>query len=316
MLLALVACRDARAPASSGATDRGSAAGPASGAAGSGSAAGSAARPATSDDASKCPQQPFAESTPLAEASGAAWLTIDGVLSLVVVADSGHGGDYAVLDPETGATRELGKLPLGKDVPGNRDDDLEGLAARDDLLYGLTSDGWMRVWRRTGKDFSLVDGPYAIGREAEGTQCAPDKKCAIDYEGLALAPSPPAGASACVGFACSKGDGHLYCLTEQDGRFAVDRGRRIAVTRAGVLADCAFSDRGTLWAGNNMFGLNEVFRIDGWVDPATAKAVSVNAFGVGFPEVIAARGDVIYRMSDTGGAPSLMAKFRCSAIPR
>ena len=34
--------------------------------------------------------------------------------------------------------------------------------------------------------------------------------------------------------------------------------------------------------------------------------------GVGFPETIAARADVIYRMSDTGGSPSLMTKYRCT----
>ena len=83
-----------------------------------------------------------------------------------------------------------------------------------------------------------------------------------------------------------------------------------------MLGDCAFSDRGVLWVGNNVFGLNQVFRVDGWAEPATAKVVATNAFGVGFPEVIAARGDIIYRMSDTGGSPSLMAKFRCSTIPR
>jgi hypothetical protein len=250
-------------------------------------------------DGSQCPQQPFAESTPLAEASGAAWLTIDGKLSLVVVADSGHTGDYAVIDPDTGVTREQGKLPLG-----TGGDDLEGLAAREDTLFGLTSDGTLRVWRRAGTAFELVDGPYLIGSKA-------DKR--INYEGLALAPAPQGGLA---GFACSKGDGGIYALVERDGRFAVDPAQRIAVTRAGVLGDCAFSDRGVLWVGNNVFGLNQVFRVDGWAAPATANVVATNAFGVGFPEVIAARGDDLYRMSDTGGSPSLMAKFRCSAIPR
>ena len=255
-----------------------------------------------------CPQQPFADSTPLAEASGAAWLTIDGTLALVVVADSGHTGDYAILDPDTGETREQGKLPLG-----GGGDDLEGLAARGDLLYGLSSDGWMRVWRRAGTGFALVDGPYAIGRESDGTSCAKPGGCAIDYEGLALAPAP----HGCAGFACSKGDGHLYCLTEQDGHYTADRSRTIAVaSRKGQLADCAFDERGTLWAGNNVFGMDQVYRIDNWQEPAEAKVVSFNAFGVGFPEVIAVRAGIIYRMSDTGGSPSLLGKFRCSDATR
>jgi hypothetical protein len=40
--------------------------------------------------------------------------------------------------------------------------------------------------------------------------------------------------------------------------------------------------------------------------------VPVAQLGSGFPEVIAAHGDVVYRMSDTGGSPSMMAKFRCT----
>ncbi|HEU4614928.1 MAG TPA: hypothetical protein VFS15_22705 [Kofleriaceae bacterium] len=270
--------------------------------------AGSAAAPAVQTITTHCPQQPFAESTPLAEASGAAWLTIDGALALVVVADSGNDGAYAILDPDTGETREQGKLPLG-----GGDDDIEGLAAHGDRLYGLTSRGWMRVWRRHGKGFELVEGPYAIGQDSDGTSCAAKKGCPIDYEGLALAPEP----HGCAGFACSKGDGHLYCLTEQGGHYVVDRARRIAVTsRKGQLADCAFDERGTLWAGNNVFGLDQVYRIDNWQAPEAAKVVSFNAFGVGFPEVIAARDGVIYRMSDTGGAPSLLGKFRCSDATR
>lgn len=263
---------------------------------------------AIAEDGRQCPPQPFAESTPLPEASGAAWLEIDGKLALVVVADSGHDGAYALIDPDTGETREQGKLPLGK-----LDDDLEGLASRDGRLYGLTSTGLLRVWRRNGAAFDLVDGPYAIGTAADGTACpGAVHRCRIDYEGLALAPNPR---GPCAGFACSRGDGHLYCLVEKDGRFSVDPARRIRVTRPGVLADCAFSDTGTLWVGNNTFGLNEIFRIDGWAEPETAKVVSTNAFGIGFPEVIAARGDVMYRMSDTGGSPSLMAKYRCRKAP-
>src|SRR6478752_1395830 len=58
----------------------------------------------------KCEQQPFADSTTLAEASGAAWLDEN---RLVVVSDSGHKGDYVLVDGEKGDTLESGKLPLG-----------------------------------------------------------------------------------------------------------------------------------------------------------------------------------------------------------
>ncbi|HEY5951885.1 MAG TPA: hypothetical protein VIV40_40595 [Kofleriaceae bacterium] len=259
-------------------------------------------------DPGHCEPQPFAASTPLPEASGAAWLTLDGKLSLVMVSDSGHNGAYAVLDPDTGDTREQGTLPLG-----GGGDDLEGLAARGDKLFGLTSNGLIREWRRKGTGFELVDGPYAVGSEADGLSCKTFVRCAINYEGLALASAPRGG---CAGFACSKGDGRAYCLTEQEGRFAVDRTRSIAVTKPGALGDCTFDDADTLWAANNVFGADQVFRIDNWADVKTAKVVPTSAFGIGFPEVIAVRGDVVYRVSDAGGAPSLMAKFRCLAATR
>jgi hypothetical protein len=250
-------------------------------------------------DPGHCEQQPFAKSTPLAEASGAAWLTIDGKLAMVVVADSGNDGEYVVLDPDTGETREQGKLPLGK---GGDGDDIEGFTEHGGKLYGLTSFGEMRVWRRKGKGFELEEGPYRIGDETQ-----------LNYEGLALAAKPQAG---CAGFACSKADGSVYCLAEQDGHYAVDEARRIDVTKEGALADCTFDERDQLWVGNNVFGSDQVFRIDGWRDTGSAKVVPTNAFGVGFPEVIAVRGDVIYRLSDTGGSPSLIAKFRCSPTSR
>jgi hypothetical protein len=260
-----------------------------------------------------CEQVPFAESTPVPEASGAAWLTIDGALALVVAADSGHDGAFGILDPETGETKRQGELPLGKGAS----DDIEGLAARGDKLYGLTSAGMMRVWTWNGTGFDLVQGPYPVGTGDD--VCAPTKNnCGRDYEGLALAPRAPAGADACVGFACARGDGSLYCLVEKDGKLQVDRARRIAVeSRKMALSDCAFSDTGTLLTGNNLFGLASVHRVDGWSDPATAEVVPLETLGTGFPEVIAARGDAIFRMSDMGGdGPSLLAKFRCQAPTR
>jgi hypothetical protein len=294
VLLALVACRGEKSAPSR----EGSAAPPAA----------TQPRATGSADPGHCEPQPFALSTPLPEASGAAWLTIDGRLVLAIVSDSGNDGAYALLDPETGETREQGKLPLG-----GGSDDIEGFAAHGARVFGLSSGGWMRVWKRSGTGFALVDGPYAIGTQADGMTCSPKQGCKINYEGLALAATPQHG---CAGVACSKGDGGVYCLTEKDGRYAIDPARRIAVTKPGVLADCTFDDADQLWAGNNIFGMDQVFRIDGWGDAATAKVVATNAFGVGFSEVIAARGNVIYRMSDTGGAPSLMGKFRCSATSR
>jgi outer membrane protein assembly factor BamB len=287
---------------------------------------GSSREPVGSDaDNARCVQLPFAESAPVAEASGAAWLTLDGKLALVVAGDSGNHGDYVAIDPETGALRERGKLPLG-DAPN---DDLEGLASRGDKLYGILSAGWIWAWERRGGEFALVDGPYPIGPvelpdkgkgetppDGDGMVC-PGKKvnCGRNYEGICIVDAPHASGP-CAGFVASKADGRLYCLVDKDGRFAVERARSIQVARPGVVADCAFSDDGSLYVGGNVFDLMKVYRVTGWSAPETAKVEVLGTYGVGNPEVIAVRGDIIYRMSDTNTAPSLMAKFRCRANER
>jgi hypothetical protein len=264
---------------------------------------------------SSCTLLPFADTTTLPEASGAAWLELDGTLGLVVVSDGGHAGAFVVLDPENGRERKSGKLPLGSGAS----DDTEGLAARGDRMYGLTSSGYVRVWEWRSGTFVLVDGPYPIGTGSSVCE-ATGINCGRDYEGLALAPAGEPRVdtpNSCIGFACSREDGALYCVSEQGGRLRVDLTRTIAVENKGALADCAFSETGALYAGNNLFGMAKVHRIDGWSEPATAKVTALESLGVGFPEVVAARGDVIYRFSDTGGSsPSLLAKFRCPAPTR
>jgi hypothetical protein len=71
-----------------------------------------------------------------------------------------------------------------------------------------------------------------------------------------------------------------------------------------------------LWAGGNVLGLNAIYRIDNWQDPAHAKVAKLGSVGIGNSEVIAVRGDIVYRMSDTNDAPSMMAKFRCRPASR
>ena len=259
--------------------------------------------PAPVAQAWTCDRVAFAESTPLAEASGAAWW--DG--ALLVISDSGNRGAFAIVDAETGETREQGTLPLG-----DTSDDFEGIDARGGVLYGLVSSGFVYEWRRAGARFELVRAPYAIG---DGDLVCDAKKfnCGKDYEGLCLVPrgSPHADAR-CTGFAASRKDGVLYCVIDAGGRLAIDRAHTIAVTERKQLADCAFDDRGGLWAGGNVFALDEVYRVERWCEPEHAEVAAIGAVGVGNSEVIAVRGDLVYRMSDTNTAPSLMAKFRCT----
>jgi hypothetical protein len=270
-----------------------------------------------------CEPLPFAESAAVPEASGAAWIPVDGKLALLVVGDSGNRGAYAIVDPDSGATLETGRLPLSDEVS----DDLEGVSALGDRIYGLTSSGWILVWRREGKGFALIDRPYPLGPvdlpDTKNNDRAPTGdgmvcngrvvNCGRNYEGLCLAPAaiPAVRPGACVGFAASKADGHAYCLTEDAGKLVVHHDRAIAITPPGKLADCTFSDDGALWLGSNLFDLSRVYRVAHWQDPATASVELIGPLPIGFPELIAVRGDLVYRMSDMGGAPSLMAKFRC-----
>jgi len=298
---------------------------------------------------SDCEALPFEPTTPVPEASGAAWLTIDGALRLVVAGDSGNHGAYGVIDPDSGKTLEQGQLPLNGSIdsalpsgsaaspgkaglaidsalpsgsaasPGKAGlagDDIEGLAARGDRLFGITSPGWILEWKRSGNGFALVAGPYALGPvdlppkggmgdkppNGDGMVCDGTRSnCGRNYEGLCLTEH--------AGYVASKADGHLYPVVG-DVALAVERAGAIAVADPGHLADCAYDAAGTLYVGNNLFGLSTVSRV---VD---GKVLPIASIGVGFPEVLAVRGDVFYRMSDTGSTPSMMSKFRCSASAR
>lgn len=263
---------------------------------------------AVEGSAAACETLPFAESTPVPEASGAAWLDIDGKLSLVVIADSGHDGGFGIVDPETGATRVTGKLPLGSGA----NDDLEGAAARNGRLVAITSSGFIREWQWKAGAFVLVAGPYPIG--GADLVCETMLNCGKNYEGLAIAPAP---IGACVGYACSKDTGKAFCLRDDGGKL-VATGDAISITnKAGILADCAFDEHGTLYAGNNLIGLAVTTRLTNLADPAHVMSVDLGPLGTGFPETVAARGDIVYRMSDMGGdGPSLMLKFRCTTTGR
>ena len=280
-----------------------------------GSAAPPAPAPAAQGSAAwTCDPQPFEASTPLPEASGAALL--DG--KLVSVGDSGQHGAYAIIDPDSGKTLEQGKLPLGD--PPDASDDLEGLSILDGKLVAISSAGWIRVYTRTEHGFSLAQGPYALGPidlpvkgglgdkppKGDGMVCpVQGTNCGRNYEGICLGSS-----GSCAGYALSKADGHLYCLTLEQGQLVVHRDGAIKVGRPGTPADCAIADDGSIWVGHNVFAFNNITRVDHGV------LTEIQGAGIGFSEAIAVRGNSVWRLSDSGGAPSLMAKFRCAANPR
>jgi len=289
------------------------------------SSSGSATAPEAAAPAIECKDLPFAQSTPVPEASGAAWLDVDGKPALFVISDSGNKGKYSLVDADTGATLEEGVLPLGAEGR----DDLEGIATRGGLFHVISSPGWIRVYKRAEKSFELVDGPYALGPiditddkgggmgdkppKGSGMVCVEKVvNCGRNYEGICLAPEPVDSKARCIGFAASKADGHLYCLIEEQGHLVVQYRSAIRIARPGVVADCAFSPEGQLYVGSNLFDAGSVYRVDNWQDPAEAKVSPVGALSIGFPETLAVKGDVFYRMSDTGAAPSMMRKSSCA----
>ena len=289
------------------------------------------APPPTPRTETQCQQLPFADNSPIAEASSGRWATIDGAPAIVIVSDSGNHGAYELLDPATGTAREHGVLQLGTGAS----DDLEGASTVDDVLYGLTSSGWVRAWKRdhVNHRFILVDGPYAIGAVGKGQPACEGTgiNCGLNYEGLCLRPKDSRNrycSSECIGFAAAKATGDLVCITLGDNpdvrqevlpdRLVADLSRTIHITRPQALADCDISPDGkTLWAGSNVFEGGRVFRVDNWQDPAQAKVVPFAYMPIGNAEGLAVdpTGD-FYRFSDSNSAPSLQAKFRCSAPGR
>ena len=289
---------------------------------------GAPARPATAGDdaagspapvadaaaaaAAPCELLPFAASIDVPEASGAVLFTDHDKPRLLVVSDSGNDGAYVIVDAETGDFVEDGRLPLGEGASA----DLEGLAIRGELVSAITSSGWIRTWRRGARHWKLVDGPYPVADPEDGVLACPGSaiNCGPNYEGLCLA--PPGAEAGCIGLAAAKQDGKLYCVVADGARLAVT-GDAIAVSAPETLTGCDVAPDGAVWAGTNLFGRSEVYRITGWREPATARVEPVANLGPGFPESIVAGPDgVIYRFSDAGGRPSLVAKFRCATPGR
>lgn len=249
---------------------------------------------------SSCSRIPFAQTIPLAEASGAQWLP-DG--TIVVVSDSGNDGAYVAIDAGDGHVLHAGKLPLG-----GAGDDLEGLSAANGMIWAITSSGWMRAWkphRDAAKGYALAVAPYRIDPDDE---CALDAvNCGNNYEGLCLRPEVAASLDGCAGYAAAKTPGDLVCLvTDDGGRFVAAPERRIHVSSREALAACDITSDGTVWTGDNLFGRSAVRRI-------VKGAVADSAFlGEGFPEAMAIAADgTIYRFSDIGGAPSRVTAYRC-----
>jgi hypothetical protein len=261
----------------------------------------------------RCTKQAFATELSVPEASGSDWFEGADGPRILVLSDSGNGGAWLEIDPGDGAVKATGNLPLIR----GPSDDLEGLAISGGVAYAITSSGFIRTWKRGADRWEMADGAYPIGPpgdQPESLACANPREvnCGKNYEGLCLADPMPA--DGCVGFAVSKTDGTLICLVgDGHGRIYADPKHTLHVGDPGQLAGCEISPEGDrVWVGANLFGRNGVWAISDWRDPARARVEHIGDFGPGFCESIAvAPGSIVYRFSDTGGAPSLVEKWGC-----
>jgi hypothetical protein len=230
---------------------------------------------------------------------------------VVVVADSGHQGGFAILDATSGDELGRGQLPLDRAVS----DDLEGFAQQGEAYVALTSGGRVFEFRRQGlAAFARAAAPYPLAEvgATDDLVCRSPMatNCGRNWEGLCLRARAPAS-GACVGFAAAKRDGQLVCLVRERGKLRADPSRVIPITRREALTGCAIVGE-VLYAGTNLLDASRVYRVTGFDRPARAEVVSLGSLGSGFPEAIAAGpAGQLYRFSDLGSAPSSMDRFTC-----
>ena len=267
--------------------------------------------------APRCEPLPFAESTPVPEASGAAWLTIDGQLRLVVAGDSGNHGAYGMIDPETGATVEQGKLPLERRRPTtSRASRPAAITCSASPRRAGSSSGSASRRASSSSDGPTRSGPSICPERRARRQAAAGRRhgvrrhqssnCGRNYEGLCLTEHrrlrrprqgrrPPLLRSSAT----------RELRVERDRR---DRGRRPGPPRRlRVSTSTARCGSATTCSGCRRSRASITARPE--VAPI---AVARHGLSRGPRRP----GDVFYRMSDTGGSPSLMGKFRCKPSAR
>ncbi len=246
------------------------------------------------------------------EASSAAEVELtSGVRELIVVSDSGNGGKALLIGIPGGATRSL-TLPLDDKAS----DDLEGSAWRDQHLYTLTSSGAVRRFSPDGKGGLARDQDvYAIGPAPYACSDLMGINCGKNYEGLCLRASSIS--AKCAGYAASKAEGKLYCVTvDGAGKLAVDTSASpidLGIP-ADQLSDCAFGAPGgpaehVLIVGVNVGGGSKTYR----VDEATGKLTVLNIASLLNEEAAAIDKDgSLYAFDDNNYGVSGAAKATCS----
>jgi hypothetical protein len=253
----------------------------------------------------------FPGTLPVPEASSAAEVELRaGVREILVVGDSGRAGAALAIEIVSGAQRAL-TLPL--DAAAS--DDLEGMAWRSGKLYTLTSSGAVRRFTPDGTGNLVRDqDAYALGAVPYACADLTAVNCGKNYEGLCL--RAPGSAGACVGYAASKAEGKLYCLTLDA------MGRLVASTTtpplslgllADQLSDCAFGAAGGPAAGvlavtTNIFGGSKTYRVDEATGARTQLPIA-SLFNVEATAID--RDGTLYVFDDNNGATSSAARATC-----
>ena len=282
--------------------------------------------PAVRDSEVQCERVEFPAELPVSEASGAAYLAAGSgsadtsdAGTVLVVGDSGNGGRYIEIDGSTGQLVRRGRFAMDR----RASDDLEGLAVRGQVVYGITSSGWVRHWKRGEKDYELIEPAYPIAPEGSPQVCgsAFASNCGPNYEGLCL--REPGGeseagseagsdADRCIGFAVAKAHGTLYCVVSEGGKLRVDPAHALRILPPGVATGCDFDAEGVLWLGTNLFGGNRILRLRDWDDLERVTTETVDVRGSGFAEALAiGRDGAVYSFSDMASRTSGASKFIC-----
>jgi hypothetical protein len=253
---------------------------------------------------------------PLAEASAAVEVERKpGERAILALSDSGnHGAAMMWKIPEGPLKR------VRMDLDAAASDDVEGAAWKGGHLFTLTSSGAVRRYTPSPNGDFERDGPaYPIGAPPYVCSDLHAGNCGKNYEGLCLRGGPrPAR---CAGFAASKTESSLYCVTDRDGILAIDAGAppiKLALP-AESLSDCAFGGAGgpaenVLLVTTNIHGGSTTYV----VDEASSGLMRLDVHGLPSNEGIAIdRDGALYQFmdGDIGVSPTLRATCSGWALP-
>ena len=240
-----------------------------------------------------------------------------GLRELLVISDSGQEGLALAVTLPDGPAREL-RLPLDKAAG----DDTEGLAWHDGHLYALTSAGFVLAMTPDGHGgLTRAQPAYPLGPPPFVCEVEDEVNCGKNYEGLCLRSSRGAlrardgGAMRCAGYAASRAEGRLYCLSMTGDRLQIDQTHAPLVlpVRADSLSDCAFGNAdgpaaSALVVATNLHGGSQVYV----VDESTGGLSPIAVPGILNDEAVAIdHTGALYQAMDDNGTPSPANRAVC-----